>query len=201
MLGERVLRSRVATHPAVVALCAVCATGCGEQTSWAWDARGSWSGDLIVSGASALSELNDVSDLDTGPSSVRIKLCELDGLSISLGLGMDPGTPAAVELHLPQGLCREGVPQVVEGAVWLWILEGTVSLARVSPDWVVRGEVTVTSYVAPGLPDLRAGETATTETATATFWLVARDPQGNEIQLDNGTLSLSVMANRFNFYP
>lgn len=172
--------------------------GCNEVTQW--DARGSWSGTLILPGEAGTSSQGSVDAGEAGRSEVRIRMCELHSATFGLPFSAAVrGEPAAVRLRTAAPLCRTGKNAVDGGSVLVWRSEGQDTLtvrAIPSDDWDVSGEVEVLEYHEAGLPDLDVGESATTEVVRGTFAVTAVDGTGKTIVLEEGTFELAITATR-----
>jgi hypothetical protein len=107
--------------------------------------------------------------------------------------------PAAIEVRTGRPLCQEGKTPIIGGAVLVWANPGSdpnVLRAARSEAWTVSGEIDVTSYLSQDLPDLDAGETASSERVEGILSLTATDGSGSVIRIEAATFELTVVASR-----
>lgn len=176
----------------------VLASGCSEVT-W-WDATGSWSGTVTLPEEPTVQRTSGLSDPEAGPTENRVRLCELSTMVLDLTfVPIERDRPAAIEVRTARPLCREGLTQIAGGAVLIWANPGSdenVLSATPSEAWTVTGEIEITSYQHPGLPDLNAGDTANTERIEGSLSLTATDDAGSVIRIDGATFHFTVVASR-----
>ncbi|MHB1191976.1 MAG: hypothetical protein ACYC6F_02930 [Longimicrobiales bacterium] len=173
-------------------------SGCTEQT-W-WDARGSWSGRVTLPGEVEVQREAGLTDIDAGSDEGRVRLCELSDMDLSLTfVPIEKDRPAAIRVRVARPLCHPGATQITGGSVLIWTSPAgdphTLTAVH-SNAWTVTGQIDITSYSDLGLPDLDAGESASTEHAEGTFSLTATNGAGEIIRIEGGSFELSVEASR-----
>jgi hypothetical protein len=181
-----------------VALATVALAGCDEATNW--EAFGSWSGVLAVSGEDPMSTSASVYTGDRTRPRTRIRLCGLDSVTFDLPFaGAVRGEPAAVRIQTPDALCRTG-RRAIGGVVLVWspVGQDTLTLsATPSEVWQLSGEIDVREYLESDLPDLDVGESAITEMLSGTLTITATDGSGRTFGLEQAAFDLQVTARRF----
>lgn len=174
------------------------ASGCTTVTRW--DVQGAWSGRVTLPGEAPTQRSSSLTDLHAGPDEGRIRLCGLSAVVLSLSfVPIERGNPAAIQVRTERPLCQAGPSRIVGGSVLVWGHPGSdenVLAAAPSDEWTVSGEIVVTGVSEHGLPDLDAGESATTQRMFGTFSVTATDASGSVILIEEGTLELSIVASR-----
>lgn len=126
---------------ACLMLATIYLAGCTEVTQW--DARGSWSGTLILPGEAGTSSQSSVGAGEAGRSEARIRMCELYSATFELPFSAAVrGEPAAVRIRTAEPLCRTGNSTVEGGSVLVWMRQSQDTLtvrAVPSDDWTVSG--------------------------------------------------------------
>ena len=173
-------------------------SGCTEVT-W-WDAQGSWSGRVTLPGEVEAERESGITDPVAGFDEDRIRLCQLAVMDLGMTfvpIGRD--RPAAIRVRTARPLCEEGRTEITGGSVLIWANPGSdpnILAAALAEAWTLTGEIEVMSYSDFGLPELDAGESATTERVQGTFSLTATDAAGAVIRIEGGTFELTVEASR-----
>ena len=173
--------------------------GCTEQT-W-WDAQGSWTGQVTLSGVPTVTQrTSNLSDPTAGQTEERVELCQLGELLLGLTfVPIERDRPAAIEVRTARPLCQEGRTQITGGTVLVWASPGSdpnVLAAARSEAWTVSGEIEVADYLRQAVPDLEVGETANSERVEGSFSLTATNGAGSVIRIDGATFHLTVVASR-----
>jgi hypothetical protein len=200
---KQMILSRGVVAGIVTGIVAATLAGCsGEALFYRID--GTYTADVTAEGTTTRKTLT-LGQAD-GPTSAKgeLEMCDVDGLSFSLGSGPDAvGKPAAIKIALSQSLCQEGTTSIASGKMVVWgqapASPGTTGV--VSDEWTVTGTITVSEYsdLHPGEPSL--DQEVLSERAVGTVSLTATTADGRTVKLENGAFTFLIHIRKSHYSP